>query len=168
MSKSSRRRKNQPERAALSQAKKDLQENAPSAIPKTLLAEITQQVTTEYSGPIPPPELLSRYNDIIPDGANRIMVMAEKQLAHRIDLERTVVYGDIKRSWWGLLLGFSACLVVAGVGLTVALTVSPVAGATIITSTLVSLSGVFVFGQWSRRSEREHKAKLMAGKQHGK
>ena len=31
------------------------------------------------SGPLPPPGVLDAYNQTIPDGANRIMAMAEKQ-----------------------------------------------------------------------------------------
>ena len=164
MSRSSKRRTRQAKRTAVSQIKRDLQENAPSAIPRRLVAQITQEVTTEYRGPYPPPGLLAEYNEVLPGCAERIIAMAENQIAHRIDLERTVIKGDSRRSWWGLVLGFLSTLVIAGVGLTVALKSSPAAGATIITGTIVSLSGVFVYGQWSRRSEREHKANLMAGR----
>ena len=31
------------------------------------------------SGPLPPPGILDAYNQTIPDGANRIMAMAEEQ-----------------------------------------------------------------------------------------
>jgi uncharacterized membrane protein len=107
---------------------------------------------------------MAEYDSVIPNGAERLMAMAEKQLDHRIDLERTVIYGDSRRSWWGLILGFVAMLVIAGVGLAVCLLANPYAGAAIITGTIVSLAAVFVYGQRSRRAEREHKAELMAGK----
>jgi uncharacterized membrane protein len=164
MSKSSQRRKQQAKRAALQKVKQELRESAPSAIPSALLTQITQEITTEYHGPIPPPALMAQYDTVIPNGAERLMAMAEKQLDHRIDLEKTVIHGDSRRSWWGLILGFVAALVIAGVGLAVAILASPFAGATIITGTVVSLAGVFVYGQRSRRAEREHKAELMAGK----
>jgi uncharacterized membrane protein len=41
-----------------------------------------------FSGPIPPPDLLERYNQIIPEGADRILKMAEKQSAHRQKIEK--------------------------------------------------------------------------------
>lgn len=148
----------------MNQVKRELQQDAPSAIPQQIIAQVSQQVTTQYKGALPPPEMLREFNDIVPNGAERIVAMAEKQLDHRLDLEKTVIKGDSKRSWWGLWLGFASTIVVTGAGVSVALIASPVAGATIITSTLVSLAAVFVFGQWSRRAEREHKANLMAGR----
>lgn len=45
----------------------------------------------QFSGPLPPPDMLLKYNDIVPDGAERIIVMAEKQQNHRIYLEKLVV-----------------------------------------------------------------------------
>lgn len=54
---------------------------------------------TSYSGPIPPPDVLERFNQIIPKGAHRILKMAEKQQAHRHALETKVISSDIKRSW---------------------------------------------------------------------
>ncbi len=45
----------------------------------------------EYSsGPLPHPSILESYNNIIPDGAERIMAMAERQLNHRIETESFV------------------------------------------------------------------------------
>ncbi len=164
MSRSSKRRKRQAKNAAVSQVRRELQQNAPSAIPRQLVAQITQEITTEYRGPYPPPVLLAEYDAVLPGAAERIIAMAEKQIAHRIELETTVIKGDSRRSWWGLVLGFVTTLVISGVGLTVALKVSPTAGATIITGTVVALAGVFVYGSWSRRGEREHKANLMAGR----
>lgn len=163
MSKSSRRRTQQAKRAALSHVARDIQSHAPSAIPPALVAQITSQIT-QYSGPVPPPELLGKYDDVIPNGAERIMVMAEQQLAHRIDLERTVVHGDARRSWFGLWLGFIVSLVIIAAGVTVALMKSPTSGAVIITGTIVTLASVFVYATQSRRAEREHKAELMAGR----
>ena len=162
MSKRSRREKQQARRADVTQFKDQIQQHAPSAIPAHLVAQIIQQ-TTEYRGPIPPPELLAQYTAVIPNGAARIFERAEKQSDHRMAMELIVIQGGSRRSWWGLILGFLTTLVIAGVGLTVALVKSPAAGATIISSTIVSLAAVFVYGQWSRREERTKKAGLMTG-----
>ena len=51
-------------------------------------------------GPIPPPTLLSQYNQVIPDGAERILAMAEKDAAHQIYMEKTAIHlkaEEIKR-----------------------------------------------------------------------
>ena len=71
--------------------------------------QLAQSMT--FQGPIPPPDLLRQYNEIIPDGANRILKMAEAQSAHRIDLEATVIKGDDRRANWGLGTGFTIGIV---------------------------------------------------------
>ncbi len=54
-----------------------------------------------WTGPIPPPDILAGYNDIIPDGAERILRMAEKQSDHRIELEKTVINRELNQSGRG-------------------------------------------------------------------
>ena len=41
----------------------------------------------QYSGPLPKAEDLAKYEALLPGAADRIFVMAEKQLSHRHDLE---------------------------------------------------------------------------------
>src|SRR5687768_13622143 len=45
------------------------------------------EVSTTYSGPIPPPAILRGYEDIVPGSADRIMGWAESQTKHRHKLE---------------------------------------------------------------------------------
>ncbi len=59
-----------------------------------------------YSGPLPPPRMLAQYQEIIPDAANRIIIMAETQQKHRHEMESALLFGDITRSDRGLLFGF--------------------------------------------------------------
>jgi uncharacterized membrane protein len=40
-----------------------------------------------HSGPLPDAETLIQYDSVIPNGADRIMAMAEKQQDHRINIE---------------------------------------------------------------------------------
>lgn len=56
-----------------------------------------------WSGPLPPPGALQQFNDIIPDGANRIMAMVEAEQAHRIGHESErlrVMARDTRRGHW--------------------------------------------------------------------
>ena len=41
-----------------------------------------------YSGPLPPPQMLEQYNRAVPNGAERIMAMAEKQAAEVISASK--------------------------------------------------------------------------------
>lgn len=48
----------------------------------------TSVVAAGWAGPLPPPGALAQFNEIIPDGAERIMVMTEKEQAHRHKMDR--------------------------------------------------------------------------------
>jgi uncharacterized membrane protein len=74
-----------------------------------------QQEVSVRSGPLPAPEELAAYNQIIPEGADRIMKMAEQQSAHRISLESTVVNSQQKQSFCGQIFGLIIGL--SGLGL---------------------------------------------------
>ena len=67
--------------------------------PQNLKTVVTH---TEISGPIPPPQVLQQYNSIVPNAAERIIRMAEKQSDHRIDLERKVVDSSVVKSYLGM------------------------------------------------------------------
>ncbi len=56
-----------------------------SAIERATAPESRRQLTAEtsYSGPLPPPELMRRYDELVPGAAERILRMAEQEAAHR-------------------------------------------------------------------------------------
>jgi uncharacterized membrane protein len=118
---------------------------------------VTERKFSAFSGPIPHPDTLKRFNDIVPGAAERIIKMAEDQSSHRRSLEKSVIESDISRSKWGQILGF----VIAIFGLTastfIAVYGSAVAGSILGVGTLASLVGVFMYGSISRKKEREEK-----------
>ena len=72
--------------------------SAPSAHKQQV---ITQQQT--WTGPLPPPAALEHFNQIIPDGAQRIMQMVEQEQAHRISQDKTALNAEIadtRRGHW--------------------------------------------------------------------
>jgi uncharacterized membrane protein len=107
-----------------------------------------------YSGPLPPPEQLAGYERVLPGSADRIPSMAESQATHRQELEKTVVGGAHRRSWWGLWLGFVIAVVVFVLGTIMVMTGHDAAGATVMTIDVATLAGVFVFGRIDQRRER--------------
>jgi uncharacterized membrane protein len=46
-------------------------------VSSTIIAEVHRE--SLFIGPIPPPEVLKGYNDCVPDGADRVIKMAENQ-----------------------------------------------------------------------------------------
>lgn len=48
---------------------------------------VVQAVHIELSGPLPPPQLLRQYNEVLPEGAERVVRVAEAQFRHRRSME---------------------------------------------------------------------------------
>ena len=113
---------------------------------------------SSFSGPLPHPEILKRFDEVVPGSAERIIKMAEGQFAHRTELERKVIDSDISRSKWGQILGFLIAVIGLGVSLVAILYGKQWAGSIIGGATLASLVGVFMYGSRVRSQERERKA----------
>jgi uncharacterized membrane protein len=117
---------------------------------------------TSYAGPIPPPDALERFNQIIPKGAHRILRMAEKQQAHRHELETKVITSDIRRSWGGLIAGLVVAIVSITLGFLLVREGHDVAGTTVATTTVIGLVATFLKGSTERRQERAEKRQAVA------
>lgn len=111
-----------------------------------------------FSGPLPHPDILKRFDEVVPGAAERILVMAEEQSAHRRSLERKVIDSDIARSKWGQVLGF--CIAIAGLVASgwIAVYGSAITGGVIGAGTLASLVWVFMYGAKTRSKERIEKS----------
>jgi uncharacterized membrane protein len=48
-------------------------------------------IQNHFSGPIPPPEMLARYDEILPGAASTILQRAETESAHRCEMERSIL-----------------------------------------------------------------------------
>ncbi|WP_395144324.1 DUF2335 domain-containing protein [Armatimonas sp.] len=110
-----------------------------------------------FSGPLPPPEVLIRYNDATPDAADRIIGMAEQQSTHRQQLELLVTKSNIERSKQGIQAGLyiaTLCLITSGF----CAYIGQAAVATVLgSSTVLGLAGVFVIGKISQQKELSEK-----------
>jgi uncharacterized membrane protein len=117
--------------------------------------------TSMYSGPFPPPELLKAYDSIEPGLARQLFDMVQKQSQHRIKMEETVIVGDSKRSWLGLILGFIIAMTSIGSSTYLILQGHDIAGGIIGSGTLATLVGTFVYGSNKRSEERIEKQKVI-------
>ena len=106
----------------------------------------TIQISEMYSGPIPHPNMLREFNDIIPDGADRIMKMTENQSNHRQRMEDKVISAKNRDSLLGIL--FAGAIGLLGIGGTIFLMYSgqTVEGVLLGGGTLGSLVGVYLKG----------------------
>ena len=71
-----------------------------SRVKKPATAPAKQQtlIAQNWSGPLPPPEALARFDQIIPNGAERILRMTEQEQAHRIATESAALNANIQAS----------------------------------------------------------------------
>lgn len=114
--------------------------------------------------------MLERFNEIIPDGAHRIMAMAEEQQTHRIRLERDVIGSDLVMARYGMAEATLLCVALIALAFYVASLGNTVAAAGIVSATVASVAATFLRATQSRRDERQGRwAKLMqaiTGAQH--
>ena len=118
---------------------------------------VHQSMMQSFSGPLPPPEILKKFDEVVPGAAERIIKMAEEQSTHRKDLEKKVIESDIARSKWGQVLGFAIAIAGLAASTLIAIYGSAIAGGIIGVGTLASLVGVFMYGATTRSKERVEK-----------
>lgn len=72
-----------------------------------LISEAISYRSTRFSGPLPSPETLHEFEQVLPGLAERIVRMAEQEADHRRLVERRLV----GLSWAGLVSAATLCLV---------------------------------------------------------
>ena len=71
-------------------------------------------ISTRWQGPLPPPEALEQFDRIVPNGAERIMVMCEKEQSSRLNIERSRAIAEVWIEAGGRIVG--AVLVLTCIG----------------------------------------------------
>ena len=80
----------------------DVTEEKKEEILKVFLTSFSSvSISESYSGPIPHPDILVKYDSVITDGADRIMKMAENQQSHRIGIESRIINSQSNQSKLG-------------------------------------------------------------------
>ena len=108
-----------------------------------------------FYGPLPPPQILAKYGEIIPDGAERILAMAERQEEHRHQMEKAIVEAEIQQSRLGLILGFVVVMTMGIGGMVLIWHGSNVNGLAIVLTALGGLLGSFLYSV--KKQEKAHK-----------
>ena len=73
---------------------------------ETVEQVVARVIQSEFSGPIPPPNIIKGYEEVVPGSANRIIAMAEKQSEHRQEMERVMINAEARDSLLGVLFAF--------------------------------------------------------------
>jgi uncharacterized membrane protein len=116
----------------------------------------------QWSGPLPHPEALERYNQIVPSAAERIIKMAETQHDHRIKIEKNVVDSNIAAQRLGTILGFIVAMTAILGGIFLVYVGKEATGIASIVTALVGLVGVFVYGKNEQKKDLAKKTEAIA------
>jgi uncharacterized membrane protein len=101
--------------------------------------------------------MLAAYEQVFPGCAERIVAMAEGQSAHRQHIEKTVIEGNVAAERRGQYLGSTIAMIAVLGGIALIYADKNAMGIATIISTLVALSGVFVYGRTQQARERREK-----------
>ena len=119
--------------------------------------QITAQAA-HFSGPLPPPEILAKYNDALPGAAERIIAMAENQSRHRQSLETRVIDANCSAQKTGPIYGFVVCMTAILGGIYLIHSGKSPEGLASILGSLGGLVAVFIYGRRKQTKELKEKA----------
>ncbi|MHB8836708.1 MAG: DUF2335 domain-containing protein [Candidatus Methylomirabilia bacterium] len=107
----------------------------PDRRPQVVTQTIASQHLELRSGPLPPPEDLARYNQVVPGFAERIVVMAESEISHRHSQESRSIDADVAANKSVLIerkigqaMAFVIAMTVIGIGGFLVYSGHPIAG----------------------------------------
>jgi len=95
---------------------------------------------------------------VIPNGAERIMAMAERQSAHREALEDKVVTGNLASQARGSHYAFLICLVSIVGGFVLIGMGKSIVGVSAVIGSLATLTSVFLLAKREQRRDRMEKS----------
>jgi hypothetical protein len=74
---------------------------------------------------------------------------------HIQSMDKVIIEGDSRRAYWGLIAGFVIAIGVVASGSLLIFNGHDWAGTTMVTTIIVGLVGVFIYGTRSRSAERQ-------------
>lgn len=128
----------------------------------TPCSSVISHAEMTYSGPLPLPQHLERYEAICPGAADRIIAMAEAQTKHRQKLENDVIKTNGRNSTLGVCFGGAVAILAMIFGADIIKSGNEISGYIMMFGPLSALIGVFVYGKQANKKELIEKQKLMA------
>jgi uncharacterized membrane protein len=121
-------------------------DNQPAVRQADVVSTRSRQVVIdeEWSGPLPDPDALERYEGLIPGSGERFLAVFEAEVAHRQNLENMEFARESRRMDWGLGAAFFAVTMIIGAGTFLIFVGHDWAGGGLIGVNIVGLAAVFV------------------------
>lgn len=99
----------------------------------------------QYSGPLPHPDALERYEQIVPGAAERIISMAEKEMEHRHKNETMLSRNVVRTTYTSILFAFISVIILSGLVFFALHKGYDRVGAAIAVGAIAAVAGVFIF-----------------------
>ncbi|MGL4403727.1 MAG: DUF2335 domain-containing protein [Fusobacteriaceae bacterium] len=118
-----------------------------------------QQVTITkqeaYQGPLPHPDILKGYAEVVPTAAERILIMAEKEQSHRHKLDKDQMFTFKFISIGGLCSAFFIALVIIFGGIYLIIKDKPTQGFALVLGAVGAIVGAFVYKSHETKKQEE-------------
>ncbi len=112
-----------------------------------------------FSGPIPPPQALKGYEEVLPGSADRILKMAEQQQEHRMKMENKAISKQLSLNSRGQIFGFIIFFVCIGVAILFAYLDMKYFAGIFLTVTMATIISIFVLGKKDSAKDLKEKSK---------
>jgi uncharacterized membrane protein len=129
------------------------QVDQPEKQEKQITSQIFASRSSIFFGPIPPPEVLIKYNESVPSAADRIITLAENQQTHRFGLDNKKMFENLLGQIFAFIIG----MVGISFGSYLILNNHDWAGVTLCGGTIVSLVYAFLKGNKSKKENLKSK-----------
>ena len=105
------------------------------------------EITQEYHGPIPHPNIIKQFEEILPGSADRILKLSENEQKHRQNLEKKAVDHQIRIETLGLLFGFILALIIIAGGVYLLINDKSAKGFSLIIGGIAAIITPFIFSK---------------------
>jgi uncharacterized membrane protein len=114
--------------------------------------DINEFLVEQWIGksPLPPPDILQRYDEVLPGATERLLRMVEDESAHRRKLENRQMDSEVAEAHRGQWMAFFITVFTIAIGAYTALQGAQVTGTFIGAGGVIALAAVFIRGRQRR------------------
>lgn len=131
----------------------ELLNSLPEQERNVIVAEMTSISSSSFSGPLPPPQLMEGYEQVLKGSAERILAMAEAQTQHRIKQENTIVKRSLNQKLLGLIFGGICTIALLLIVYNLAQNGHDWLAGVLGTTTVLGILSIFILGHYPSKNE---------------
>lgn len=124
-------------------------------IPEDKRGKVTQliirQQQTTFQGPLPPPEVLRDYQNIMPGSPDRLLKLVEKEQEQVHSKENKIIKNQIRQNWAGMIIGAVLITLFFIGAIWLAMSHHDTVAGIVFSTTIISVATIFVL---HRRSDK--------------